>query len=136
MARVDQHRMQQVIGNVLTNAVKFTPRGGRVDVRTERRAEGVHIVVTDTGVGFAGDFAPFLFEPFRQADASTRREHGGLGLGLSIARHLMTMHGGTITASSPGAGRGATFTISLPATALAGPTPDAAGAAAARVVRA
>jgi signal transduction histidine kinase len=114
LVNVDQQRIQQVIGNLLANAVKFTS-AGRVEVRTARTAAGVTIDVADTGIGFDAEFATHLFEPFRQADASSRREHGGLGLGLSIAKHLMELHGGTIVASSPGLGRGATFTIVLPA---------------------
>jgi signal transduction histidine kinase len=94
--------------------VKFTPKGGRVEVRTEAGADAVVLTVTDTGRGFDAAFAPHVFEPFRQADSSTRREHGGLGLGLSIARHLVELHGGTITAASDGPGRGATFTVTLP----------------------
>ena len=110
----DPARLQQVVWNLLSNAVKFTPAGGRVEVRTEAGADAVVLTVTDSGRGFDAAFAPHVFEPFRQADASTRREHGGLGLGLSIARHLVELHGGTITAASDGPGRGATFTVTLP----------------------
>jgi signal transduction histidine kinase len=110
----DPARLQQVVWNLLSNAVKFTPKGGRVEVRTEAGADAVVLTVTDTGRGFDAAFAPHVFEPFRQADSSTRREHGGLGLGLSIARHLVELHGGTITAASDGPGRGATFTVTLP----------------------
>ena len=110
----DPARLQQVVWNLLSNAVKFTPAGGRVEVRTEADADAVVLTVTDSGRGFDAAFAPHVFEPFRQADASTRREHGGLGLGLSIARHLVELHGGTITAASDGPGRGATFTVTLP----------------------
>ncbi len=115
VVRVDPDRMQQVLTNVLSNAIKFASPGGTAVLRTARGDGQVTITVTDDGVGFDEEFAPHLFEPFRQADGSARREHGGLGLGLSIARHLVTLHGGTITASSDGIGRGATFTIALPA---------------------
>ena len=114
---VDQHRFQQVVSNLVANAVKFTAPGGRIDVRTERRGGDVAIVVSDTGLGFDKDFAAQLFQPFRQADASFRREHGGLGLGLSIARHLVELHGGSIAASSPGREKGATFVVTLPVAA-------------------
>lgn len=110
----DATRMQQVLVNLLSNALKFTPAGGSVTVRTARDAAKVTITVNDTGIGFDEAFVPHLFEPFRQADQSARREHGGLGLGLSIARHLVLLHGGTISGSSPGPGRGATFIIELP----------------------
>ena len=110
----DPARLQQVVWNLLSNAVKFTPRGGRVEVKTEAGADTVVLTVADTGRGFDAAFTPHVFEPFRQADSSTRREHGGLGLGLSIARHLVELHGGTITAASDGPGRGATFTVTLP----------------------
>ena len=110
----DPARLQQVVWNLLSNAVKFTPAGGRVEVQTQSGADAVVLTVTDTGRGFDAAFAPHVFEPFRQADASTRREHGGLGLGLSIARHLVELHGGTITAASDGPGHGATFTVTLP----------------------
>jgi signal transduction histidine kinase len=111
----DAARLQQVVWNLLSNAVKFTSAGGRVEVSTEARDRHVVLTVTDTGRGFDAAFAPHIFEPFRQADASTRREHGGLGLGLSIARHLVELHGGTIRAESAGVGRGATFVVTLPA---------------------
>ena len=112
--RADAERLQQVLWNLLSNAVKFTGRGGRVHVELTRVAGDVEIVVTDTGVGIAADFLPFLFDRFRQADPLPTRERGGLGLGLAIARHIIEMHGGTITASSPGAGMGSTFRVRLP----------------------
>lgn len=112
---VDQQRFQQVVSNLVANAVKFTAAGGRIDVRTERRDGAMSISVSDTGVGFDREFAAQLFQPFRQADSSFRREHGGLGLGLSIARHLVELHGGSIAASSTGPGMGATFIVTLPA---------------------
>jgi signal transduction histidine kinase/DNA-binding response OmpR family regulator len=110
----DPERLQQVLWNLLSNAVKFTNRGGRVQVRLERVNSHVEVVVSDTGVGIAPEFLPHVFERFRQADAGITRERGGLGLGLSIARQLTEMHGGTIEASSGGAGAGATFRLKLP----------------------
>ena len=110
----DPERLQQVAWNLLANAIKFTPKGGRVQVRVERVHSSVVIVVSDTGVGIAPEFLPFLFERFRQADAGTARVFGGLGLGLSIARQLAEMHGGSITADSEGVDKGATFRVKLP----------------------
>jgi PAS domain S-box-containing protein len=110
----DAHRLQQVVWNLLSNAVKFTPKGGRVQVFVERRDSSVEVTVADTGRGIASEFLPHVFERFRQADASTTRQYGGLGLGLSIVRHLVEMHGGTVSAASEGEGRGATFTVRLP----------------------
>jgi len=110
----DPERIQQVIWNLLANAVKFTRRAGKVQVRVERDHSSVAIVVSDTGIGIAPEFLPFLFERFRQADAGTARTFGGLGLGLSIARQLVEMHGGSITGHSEGADKGATFTVKLP----------------------
>ena len=110
----DPERLQQVLWNLLSNAVKFTNRGGRVQVRLERVDSHVEVVVSDTGVGIAPEFLPHVFERFRQADAGSTRERGGLGLGLSIARQLTEMHGGTIQASSGGPGTGATFRLKLP----------------------
>jgi CheY-like chemotaxis protein len=98
----------------MTNAVKFTPSGGRVQVRLARVNSHVEIVVSDTGIGIRPDFLPHIFERFRQADAGTNRERGGLGLGLGIARQLVELHGGTIEASSAGEGQGSTFRIKLP----------------------
>jgi CheY-like chemotaxis protein len=110
----DAERIQQIVWNLLTNAVKFTPAGGRVLVRIER-SDGVAVLsVTDTGVGIPRDFLPHIFERFRQADSGTTRERGGLGLGLAIVRQLVEMHGGRIQASSEGPGRGATFRLELP----------------------
>ena len=110
----DSARMQQVIGNVLANAVKFTPPGGHVVVTLSRTAEGIAIRVADTGVGIDPEFLPHVFDRFRQSDASTTRRHGGLGLGLSIARQLVELQGGAISAESAGPGQGATFTVRLP----------------------
>ena len=110
----DSTRLQQVVWNLLTNAVKFTPEGGRVELRMESDADHVRITVSDTGKGIEPEFLPFVFDRFRQADPSSARRYGGLGLGLSLVKHLVELHGGTITAASEGAGRGATFTVTLP----------------------
>jgi PAS domain S-box-containing protein len=111
----DPDRLQQIVWNLLSNAVKFTPKGGRVQIMLQRVNSHVEIVVSDTGRGISPEFAPHLFERFRQADSAFSREHGGLGLGLAIVRELVELHGGTVRASSDGAGRGATFTVELPA---------------------
>jgi signal transduction histidine kinase/ActR/RegA family two-component response regulator len=122
----DPDRIQQVIWNLLSNAVKFTPSGGSVTL-TARRVEGVdEIIVSDTGVGIDPVFLPKVFETFRQADASTTRTYGGLGLGLSIVRQLVDLHGGEVTAASEGQGRGATFTVRLPVRAIEPRRPDIA----------
>jgi PAS domain S-box-containing protein len=110
----DPDRLQQVVWNLLTNAVKFTPKDGRVQVRLERVDSHVEIVVSDTGIGIRPDFLPHAFERFRQAEGGTTRQTGGLGLGLAIVRHIVEMHGGTVHASSAGEGQGATFRVRLP----------------------
>jgi PAS domain S-box-containing protein len=110
----DPHRMQQVVWNLLSNAVKFTPPGGRVSIQLGRSGADAQIKVSDTGPGIAPEFLPYVFDRFRQADGSTTRMHGGLGLGLAIVRHLVELHGGTVQAESAGAGLGATFTVNLP----------------------
>ncbi|HEY6403301.1 MAG TPA: PAS domain S-box protein [Blastocatellia bacterium] len=110
----DPARLQQVVWNLLTNAIKFTPEGGRVELRMEGADDSVRITVSDTGMGIEPEFLPFVFDRFRQADPSSARRFGGLGLGLSLAKHLVDLHGGTITASSEGAGRGSMFTVTLP----------------------
>jgi CheY-like chemotaxis protein/anti-sigma regulatory factor (Ser/Thr protein kinase) len=110
----DKTRLQQILWNLLTNAVKFTPKEGRIHVVVHRIDSHVEISVSDTGNGIAPEFLGQVFDRFRQADASTTRNHGGLGLGLSIAKHLTELHGGNITVSSLGLGHGATFTIHLP----------------------
>jgi signal transduction histidine kinase/CheY-like chemotaxis protein len=110
----DPARLQQVVWNLLSNAVKFTPRGGRIQVLLERVNSHVEITVTDTGVGIKPEFLPYVFDRFRQADVSTTRRHGGLGLGLSIVKQLVEMHGGGVRAKSPGEDQGSTFTVSLP----------------------
>jgi signal transduction histidine kinase len=104
----DPDRLQQVVWNLLMNAVKFTPRGGRVDVRLKSVNGQVEIVVSDSGMGIAPDVLPHIFERFRQGDSSSTRAHTGLGIGLALVRHLVELHGGVVTASSPGAGQGAT----------------------------
>jgi signal transduction histidine kinase/CheY-like chemotaxis protein len=109
----DPSRLEQIIRNLLTNAIKFAADGGRVIVATERTDDAGVLTVTDTGIGIAPDFLPHIFERFRQADSSTSRRHGGLGLGLSIVKSLVEMHGGQISVRSAGAGRGASFTVSL-----------------------
>jgi PAS domain S-box-containing protein len=110
----DPVRLQQVVWNLLSNAIKFTPKGGRVQVRLERVNSHIEIAVSDTGPGIASEFLPYVFDRFRQADGRTTRQHGGLGLGLSIVRHLVELHGGTVRAESEGEGQGATFTVLLP----------------------
>ena len=110
----DPGRLQQVVWNLVSNAVKFTPKKGRVQVRLERVNSHVEIVVSDTGMGISPDFLPYVFERFRQAEAGTTRKTGGLGLGLAIVRHIVEMHGGTVEASSAGEGKGATFRVRLP----------------------
>jgi PAS domain S-box-containing protein len=110
----DPVRLQQVVWNLLSNAIKFTPRGGRVQIRSERVNSHLEIVVSDTGQGISADFLPHVFDRFRQADQKTSRHHGGMGLGLAIVRHLVELHGGTVSAASEGEGHGATFTVSLP----------------------
>jgi signal transduction histidine kinase/ActR/RegA family two-component response regulator len=110
----DSGRLQQVVWNLLSNAIKFTPSGGHVHVRLERAGSDAQIKVSDTGQGIGADFLPFVFDRFRQADATSTRRHGGLGLGLAIVRHLVELHGGTVHADSLGEGCGSTFTIKLP----------------------
>lgn len=110
----DADRLQQIIWNLLSNAVKFTPKAGRVQIRLERINSHVEITVSDTGKGINPAFLPHVFDRFRQADGTTTRAHGGLGLGLSIVRQLVELHGGTVTVESDGEGHGATFTVQLP----------------------
>lgn len=121
----DPERLQQVVWNLLSNAVKFTPRAGRVQVRLQRVNSHVEIAVSDTGQGINPQFLPHVFERFRQADSSSTRAHGGLGLGLAIVRHLVELHGGCVRAESSGEGKGATFVVELPLAILHQPlTPD------------
>jgi signal transduction histidine kinase/FixJ family two-component response regulator len=117
----DAPRLQQVVSNLLDNGIKFTLPGGRVDVQVSADRSEARVVVRDTGQGIAADFLPAVFERFRQADGSTTRRHGGLGLGLSIAKQIVEMHGGSIRAESDGAGRGSVFTVALPLADAAAP---------------
>jgi signal transduction histidine kinase/CheY-like chemotaxis protein len=110
----DAGRLQQVMTNLLSNAIKFTPNGGSVRVSSRRVHETIVIAVSDTGIGIGPEFLPHVFDRFRQADSSSTRRHGGLGLGLSIARQLVELQGGQLTAASSGEGKGATFTLSMP----------------------
>jgi signal transduction histidine kinase len=110
----DADRLQQIVWNLLSNAVKFTPAGGRITVEVRCTDGAAELHVTDTGRGISAEFLPYVFDRFRQADSTTTRAHGGLGLGLAIVRHLVELHGGTVQASSPGEGAGATFTVRLP----------------------
>lgn len=110
----DADRLQQIFWNLLSNAVKFTPRGGRVQVRLERINSHCELTVTDNGEGIAPEFLPHVFDRFSQADGSSTRSHGGLGLGLGIVRHLVELHGGTVQARSAGLGQGAAFAVRLP----------------------
>jgi signal transduction histidine kinase len=110
----DPSRLQQVVWNLLSNAIKFTPSGGCVEVKLQKTESNAHITVSDNGAGIAGDFLPYVFDRFRQADSTFTRKHGGLGLGLAIVRHLVELHGGTVSADSPGEGMGATFGATFP----------------------
>jgi PAS domain S-box-containing protein len=110
----DAGRLQQIVWNLLSNAIKFTPKGGRVQIVLERVNSHIEIKMNDTGQGISKEFLPYVFERFRQADSSTTRKYGGLGLGLAIVRHLTELHGGTVAAESPGEGQGATFIVRLP----------------------
>ncbi|MGV3593212.1 MAG: ATP-binding protein [Gammaproteobacteria bacterium] len=114
LVRGDPNRLQQVLWNLLTNAVKFTPKGGRIQIILERVNSHVEIVVEDSGAGIPPDFLPYVFDRFRQADASITRRHGGLGLGLSIVKNLVELHGGSVRVKSAGENRGSTFVVSLP----------------------
>lgn len=132
----DVQRIQQAVGNLLSNAAKFTPPGGRVSVSLGVRARMAEITVGDTGAGIKPEFLPYVFERFQQADSSPQRRYGGLGIGLAIVRHIVALHGGTVEAASEGEGRGATFTLRLPlaeppAAQRAPAAPDAAAEAAA-----
>ena len=125
LVSADPNRLQQVVWNLLTNAIKFTPPGGRVDIRLTRGDPGARITVSDTGKGIRPEFLPFVFDRFRQGETSIGRRYGGLGLGLAIVRHIVELHGGRVRAESPGEGAGAVFTVDLPAIADL----DGAGAA-------
>ena len=114
----DSTRLQQIIWNLMSNAIKFTPKGGQVDVRVTRDNSNAKIIISDNGQGISPEFLPYIFERFRQADASITRSHGGLGLGLAIVRHLVELHGGRIWAESEGEGQGSKFMITLPLRAI------------------
>jgi PAS domain S-box-containing protein len=114
----DPARLQQVVWNLLSNAIKFTGKGGRVSLTLARVNSHVEIVVSDNGTGISPEFLPYVFDRFRQEESATQRQHGGLGLGLAIVKHLVELHGGSIEVKSPGAGKGATFQVSLPLTPL------------------
>jgi len=114
----DPIHLQQVVWNLLNNAIKFTPRQGQVKVRLERSKQHIELTVADSGQGISPEFLPYVFDRFRQADSTTTRRHGGLGLGLAIVRHLVELHGGTVQAQSDGEGCGAKFTLSLPLMAI------------------
>jgi CheY-like chemotaxis protein len=120
----DPDRLQQVVWNLLINAVKFTPKGGRIQVRLARVGSHVEIVVSDTGQGIARDVLPHVFERFQQGDSTSTRRHTGLGLGLALVRHLVELHGGTVRAHSEGAEHGATFTVTLPVAITRGDSDD------------
>ncbi|MDP3719916.1 MAG: response regulator [Acidobacteriota bacterium] len=126
----DRDRLQQVVWNLVSNALKFTPKGGRIEVELQDADGDAAIRVTDTGIGIASDFLPFVFDRFRQANSSKSRRHSGLGLGMAIVRHLVELHGGTVSAESAGEGKGATFRLRLPRGA---DLPRVAETAAARV---
>ncbi|HEY0323919.1 MAG TPA: PAS domain S-box protein [Pyrinomonadaceae bacterium] len=110
----DANRLQQVVWNLLSNAVKFTPKGGRIQIALHRNESYAAVTITDSGTGISQDFLPYVFDRFRQADSSSTRAHGGLGLGLAIVRHLVELHGGTVGATSEGTKRGSSFTVELP----------------------
>jgi len=114
LVNCDPDRLQQVVWNLLSNAIKFTPRGGNVWLRLARTGDSAEIEVQDDGLGIRAEFLPHVFERFRQSDSSSTRPHGGLGLGLAIARHLVELHGGTIEVHSEGDGKGSTFRVRLP----------------------
>jgi CheY-like chemotaxis protein len=122
----DSDRLQQVVWNLLMNAVKFTPKGGRVQAHLQRVNSHVEIVVSDSGQGIAPEVLPFVFDRFQQADGSSTRAHSGLGLGLALVKHLVELHGGSTVARSAGEGKGASFIVTLPLTIAeipAGPLP-------------
>jgi CheY-like chemotaxis protein len=120
----DPDRLQQIIWNLLSNAIKFTPREGHVEIKLEPTDGGIQIQVSDTGQGIHPEFLPHVFDRFRQADSTSTRSHGGLGLGLAIVRHLVELQGGTVSAESPGEGQGATFTVRLPPLLLPAAEPE------------
>ncbi len=114
----DPDRLQQIVWNLVNNAIKFTPRGGSIRISLMRVGTSIELAIADTGEGIAAEFLPLVFERFRQADGSSTRRHGGLGLGLALVRHLVEAHGGTVRVASPGEGKGATFVVTLPVQAV------------------
>jgi PAS domain S-box-containing protein len=132
MAVGDPARLRQVVWNLLSNAIKFTPHGGRVDLHLRRVGSYADLVVSDTGIGIRNEDLEHLFERFRQLGSTTTRRYGGLGLGLSIVKHIVDLHGGTIRAASAGEGRGTRFTVGLPLRAVAEPAGDASSDAVVR----
>ena len=123
--RGDDRRLRQVVWNLVANSIKFTDKGGHVDISVTASGDKARVSVSDTGRGIASDFMPFVWDAFRQADSSTSREHGGLGLGLAVVRRIVEMHGGRVSAVSPGLGRGATFTVEIPLFGEVAAEPDA-----------
>jgi CheY-like chemotaxis protein/two-component sensor histidine kinase len=119
----DRERVQQVVWNLLTNAIKFTGRGGRITLITSRQHDGIEIACRDTGIGIPREFLPFVFDRFRQAESGTTRTQSGLGLGLAIVRHLVELHGGTVSAESGGPGAGTTVRVRLPVVSRPGALP-------------
>lgn len=132
----DANRLQQVVWNLLSNAVKFTPKGGRVQIKLEHVASHARVIVSDTGAGMSSAFLPHAFEPFRQADGTTTKRQGGLGLGLAIAHQLVELHGGTLSAASEGEGQGASFTMSVPVAAVQTTAPVVVDSTANKALRA
>ena len=124
----DANRLQQVVWNLLSNAIKFTPEGGRIEAGLDCTDSHAEITVSDTGQGIKPDFLPYVFDRFRQADSTTTRSHGGLGLGLAIVRHLVELHGGAVEAFSNGDGLGARFKVKLPVLTSVAASPEADGA--------
>jgi CheY-like chemotaxis protein len=110
----DPERLQQIVWNLVSNAIKFTPKGGKVHIALQRHHSSVHIIVSDNGTGIPEEYLPCIFDSFTQVDSSSTRRHGGLGLGLSIVKKLAELHGGTVSAQSDGLGKGASFTVILP----------------------
>jgi signal transduction histidine kinase len=120
----DPERLRQITWNLLSNAIKFTPPGGRVQLRLERSGDSVQMVVSDSGIGIAPDFLPFAFDRFRQQEGGEKRRYAGIGLGLALVRHLVELHGGSVTADSAGENQGTTVRVLLPARAAEALPPD------------
>jgi CheY-like chemotaxis protein/nitrogen-specific signal transduction histidine kinase len=120
----DSTRLQQIVGNILSNSAKFTPRNGTIDVKLEKAGEDFRIIISDSGYGISPEFLPYVFDRFRQADSQITRQYGGMGLGLAIVKFLVELHGGTVEAASDGLKKGATFTVTLPGALRAVAAPD------------